>query len=168
VLSLLLVNFVIAQKERLLAHGRAVYLELAPVDPRSLMQGDYMALRFRIANDAEPSLSRVDRNQQIFQTAGNLATADGHIVVTLDERSIGRFVRLDDGRPLGGGEVRLRYRVREGQLRFATNGFFFQEGTAHLYDSARYGEFRVSNDGDLMLKSLRGPSLEQLGPPGLP
>jgi uncharacterized membrane-anchored protein len=168
VLSLLVVNLVIAQKERLLAHGRVVYLELAPVDPRSLMQGDYMALRFKVANDAEPSLSRVDRNQQILQTAGNLATADGNIVVTVDGRSVGRFVRLDDGRSLGADEVRLRYRVREGQLRFATNGFFFREGTARLYESARYGEFRVSEDGDLMLKSLRGPNLEPLGPPGLP
>jgi uncharacterized membrane-anchored protein len=167
-LSLLVVNLVIAQKEQLLAHGKVVYLELAPVDPRSLMQGDYMALRFTVANDAEPSLSRVDRNQQIFQTAGNLQTADGHIVVTLDERSIGQFVRLDDGRPLGSGEVRLRFRVREGQLRFATNGFFFQEGTAPQYESARYGEFRVSDNGDLILTSLRGPSLERLGPPGLP
>lgn len=168
VLSLVLVNLVIAQKERLLAHGRAVYLELVPVDPRSLMQGDYMALRFKVANDAEPSLSRVDRNQQMFETAGNLATADGHIVVVVDERSVGQFVRLDDGRALGPGEVRLRYRVREGQMRFATNRFFFQEGTARLYESARYGEFRVSNDGDLMLKSLHGPSLERLGPPDLP
>ena len=151
VLSLLLVNLVIAQKERLLAHGRAVYLELAPVDPRSLMQGDYMALRFKVADDA-----------------GNLATADGHIVVVVDGRSVGRFARLDDGGALGAGEVRLRYRVREGQLRFATNGFFFQEGTAHLYDSARYGEFRVSDNGDLMLKSLHGPSLERLGPPDVP
>jgi uncharacterized membrane-anchored protein len=168
VLSLLVVNLVIAQKERLLAHGRVVYLELAPVDPRSLMQGDYMALRFKVANDAEPSLSRVDRNRQIFRTAGNLATADGHMIVAVDERSVGRFVRLDDGGPLGAGEVRLRFRVREGLLRFATNGFFFQEGTAPLYESARYGEFRVSDNGDLMLTSLRGPNLEPLGPPGLP
>jgi uncharacterized membrane-anchored protein len=164
-LSLVAVNFAIAQKERLLAHGTVVYLELAPVDPRSLMQGDYMALRFKVANDAEPSMSRVDRNQQIFQTAGNLATADGNVVVAVDGRSVGRFVRLDDGRPLGAGEVRLRYRVREGQLRFATNGFFFQEGTARLYETARYGEFRVSDTGDLLLTSLRGPNLEPLGPP---
>ncbi len=168
VLALLVVNLVIAQKERLLADGRVVYLELAPVDPRSLMQGDYMALRFRVATDAEPSLRRVDGDQQTSPTAGDLATADGHIVVAVDERSVGRFVRLDDGSPLGAGEVRLRYRVREGQLRFATNGFFFQEGTAHLYERARYGEFRVADTGDLMLAALRGENLERLGPPGLP
>jgi uncharacterized membrane-anchored protein len=165
VVALLVVNFTILQKERLLADGRVVYLELAPVDPRSLMQGDYMALRFKAATDAEPSLSRVDPDRQTFRTAGNLATADGHIVVAVDERSVGRFVRLDDGRPLAAGEVRLRYRVREGQLRFATNGYFFQEGTAQLYERARYGEFRVSDSGDLLLASMRGENLELLGPP---
>lgn len=165
VLSLVLVNVLIAQKERLLARGRVVYLELAPVDPRSLMQGDYMALRFKVANDAQPSLPRVDPNVQVFRTEGNLATADGQIVVAVDERSVGRFVRLDDGRPLGPGEVRLRYRVREGELRFATNGFFFQEGTARFYEGARYGEFRVAESGDLLLKALCGPNLEVLGPP---
>src|SRR5690606_19512775 len=34
--------------ERTLRDGQLVLLELAPVDPRSLMQGDYMALRFAV------------------------------------------------------------------------------------------------------------------------
>jgi uncharacterized membrane-anchored protein len=49
VAALTAVNFSIAAKERLLAHGRIVVLELAPVDPRSLMQGDYMQLNYRVA-----------------------------------------------------------------------------------------------------------------------
>ena len=48
---LILVNWSIAGKERHLKEGRIVYLELAPVDPRSLMQGDYMALNFKLANE---------------------------------------------------------------------------------------------------------------------
>ncbi|WP_414673872.1 GDYXXLXY domain-containing protein, partial [Marinimicrobium sp. UBA4509] len=39
---LVLVNFSIYEKEQHLAQGEIMYLELAPVDPRSLMQGDYM------------------------------------------------------------------------------------------------------------------------------
>ena len=39
-------NGSIWQREQLLGSGRVVILELAPVDPRSLMQGDYMALTF--------------------------------------------------------------------------------------------------------------------------
>ena len=35
-------------KETTILKGKLVYLELAPVDPRSLMQGDYMALYYAI------------------------------------------------------------------------------------------------------------------------
>ncbi|CAG0878818.1 unnamed protein product [Cyprideis torosa] len=48
---LAVVNWSIVGKEKHLADGRKIYLELAPVDPRSLMQGDYMALRFRLADE---------------------------------------------------------------------------------------------------------------------
>src|SRR5690606_9942359 len=47
------VNYAIYAKERVIRDGDVVFLELAPVDPRSLMQGDYMALRFRLADQIE-------------------------------------------------------------------------------------------------------------------
>jgi uncharacterized membrane-anchored protein len=147
---LALVNFSITGKERQLADGTVVYLELAPVDPRSLMQGDYMALRFKMANDALPAIKR----------SGSVA--DGRIVALLDERSIAAFRRLDGGAPLAGREVLLRYRVRNGELKFATNAFFFQEGSARRYEGARYGEFRVAPDGELLLTGLRGAQLNSL------
>src|SRR5438105_15478185 len=84
---LCVVNFSIWQKEDLLAHGRIVLLELAPVDPRSLMQGDYMALRFRIINDA---FGRGERRER----------KDGHIVVVMDEKGVANFKRFDDGAQL--------------------------------------------------------------------
>jgi uncharacterized membrane-anchored protein len=58
--------------------------------------------------------------------------------------------------------VLLRYRVRNGELKFATNAFFFQEGTAKRYEGARYGEFRVAPDGELLLTGLRGTELQPL------
>src|SRR5688500_12191582 len=109
---LVLVNLAILEKERTLADGRVVLLELAPVDPRSLMQGDYMALRFRAATDASLGEDR----------------RDGHLIVKVDSRGVGTFVRRDNGQPLAVDEVRLRYRVRNDQVRFATNAFFFEEG----------------------------------------
>ena len=53
---LVVVNSAIWQKERHIAEGEVVYLELAPVDPRSLMQGDYMALNFELSNDIQRTL----------------------------------------------------------------------------------------------------------------
>ena len=147
VLVLIAVNWTIYARERLLAEGTVVLLDLAPVDPRSLMQGDYMALRFAVAD-------RVERREK---------SADGRIVVRLDERGVGRFMRVDTGSPLAEREIALRYRVREGRVKFATNAYFFQEGRGEDYAAARFGEFRVAPSGDMLLTGLRGKDLELLG-----
>lgn len=144
-------NWTIVARENHLADGAVVLLELAPIDPRSLMQGDYMALRFKLENDA---FGRRDRED----------LSDGRIVVKLDARGVAAYVRLDGGEPLAAGERVLRYRVRDGKVKFATNAFFFQEGTARLYERARYGEFRASPGGELLLTHLRSEKLERLGP----
>ena len=149
-LVLLVTNYGIYQRERLLSDGRVVLLELLPVDPRSLMQGDYMALRFKVADDA---FGRAPRQQ----------ANDGSLVVALDTRGVASFSRFDDGAPLLPNEVRMRYRVREQQPKFATNAFFFQEGHATLYERARFGEFRVAQSGDSILTGLRGENLAPLG-----
>jgi uncharacterized membrane-anchored protein len=146
-----LANWTIYKRERLLAEGAVVLLELAPIDPRSLMQGDYMALRFKVEVDA-------------FGRGRKEDLADGRIVVRQDERGVAAFVRRDGGEPLTAGERLLRYRVRDGRVKFATNAFFFQEGYARLYARARYGEFRASPEGELLLTHLCGEALERLGP----
>ena len=61
--------------------------------------------------------------------------------------------------------MRLRDRIRNRQVKLATNAFFFQEGHAEHYEPARYGEFRVAPSGELLLTQLRGERLERLGPP---
>src|SRR5690606_14717090 len=39
----------VIQKERTIKEGELVLLELAPIDPRSLIQGDYMQLNYTIS-----------------------------------------------------------------------------------------------------------------------
>jgi len=158
---LVLVNLSIAGKERLLAEGRVVYLELAPVDPRSLMQGDYMALNYQVANEVTEALPRKEKGAD---WRPDLINRDGRIVVALDERSVATFARREDDQPLAENEAYLRYRVRLGRLKFASNAFYFQEGQAGMYEGARYGKFRVDSAGELLLTALHGEDLEQLGP----
>jgi uncharacterized membrane-anchored protein len=143
------VNWGIYQRERLLTDGRIVLMRLSPVDPRSLMQGDYMRLNFEVADQAFPG-------------GPSNPKADGHIVVEVDPGGIARFRRFADGRPLTPGETALRYRVRAGRPVFATDAYFFQEGQADRYSGAAYGEFRVGSDGEMILTGLRGPALERL------
>lgn len=157
-LMLAVVNWAIWAKERHLAEGEVVYLELAPVDPRSLMQGDYMALNFEIGNRIRDTL----REQRV--EGGDTQAVDGHVVVRLDDQRIAHFQRLGVGeQALSGDEMRLRYRLRNGQVRFATDAFFFQEGHAERYEPARYGLFRVNERGEPLLVALHGPELEPLG-----
>ena len=156
-----LVNGSVVQKERLLETGRTVLLELAPVDPRSLMQGDYMALQFAIARDTREALMKA-RGVMEARAQRRLAAASGRIVARLDANGIAAYSRLDDAKPLAENEIHLRYRVRQGQVRFATNAYFFEEGTAKRYEAAQYGELRDAPDGELLLTRLRGRDLKPL------
>lgn len=45
------INFTVWRYEQAMANGEVVLLRLAPVDPRSLMQGDYMRLNYEIARE---------------------------------------------------------------------------------------------------------------------
>ena len=158
-LILLLVNLSIAGKERLLTQGRVVYLQLAPVDPRSLMQGDYMALDFEVARAAMIALSAPGTERGPLS---EFRAEDGRIVVHLDDRSVASFTRIADERPLAENEIVMRYRVRNGQLKFATNAFFFQEGTGEQYQDARYGRFRIDAKGEMLLTMLCDERLHPL------
>jgi uncharacterized membrane-anchored protein len=94
----------------------------------------------------------------------DVTARDGRIILKPDARGIAQFVRHDSGEPLGADEVVLRYRVREGKVKFATNAWFFQEGHAKLYERAQYGEFRVAPSGDMLLVAMLGQNQERLGP----
>ena len=149
-LVLAFANAAIIDKERELARGTRVLLELAPADPRSLIQGDYMRLRYRVAEQLGDSQALWPRT--------------GEIVVALDESGVARFVRRHDGRrPLGPREHLLAYRRRDGRLRVASDAFHFQEGEADRYARARYGELRVAPSGMGILVGLRDSSRRVLG-----
>jgi len=156
VLTLALAAAGIAGKERLLARGDTVFLRLAPVDPRSLMQGDYMALNFDIGNQI-----RATRAQDAQ------VPRDGVAVIRRDEQGVASFVRVHGAEPLSPGEQLLRYqtaRSRWGgmQVQVSTDAYFFQEGQGKRFAQAEYGEFRVGADGQALLVGLRGKGMEKL------
>jgi uncharacterized membrane-anchored protein len=154
------INWSIAGKEKHLGTGHIVYLDLAPVDPRSLMQGDYMALRFRIGVQVYQALPK---SEEYKRWRHNAEGADGYVIVAQDDKGVAQFNRLySEGEQLAKNELRLRYRVRNGAVKFATNAFFFEEGQGELYESARYGQFRVNDTGDLLLAAMYDKDLAKL------
>ncbi|NLZ79850.1 MAG: GDYXXLXY domain-containing protein [Gammaproteobacteria bacterium] len=145
------VNSGIWSSEKLLQDGEPVLLELAPLDPRSLMQGDYMALRFAMT----------DAIKAHHDTTTPLS--NGMAIVELDAQRRASFVALDQQQPLTNNQLRLQFRLRQGQVKFATNAFFFQEGTGDVYAQARYGLFRVNQQGQMLLTHLVDAQLQPLG-----
>jgi uncharacterized membrane-anchored protein len=149
VLVLGVVNVSIAHKEGIAAHGEVVLLDLAPVDPRSLMQGDYMALRFAIASGLMPPATQGHGVQE-----GEILYAP----ITIDEHRVAKLAGPGDTTA-----YRLRYRIRNGQPWIGTNAFFFEEGTAEHYAGARYGEFRLdAATGEAVLVGLRDKGLNPM------
>jgi uncharacterized membrane-anchored protein len=136
----------VMQKEHQLRTGAQVFLRLAPVDPRSLMQGDYMQLDYAASRAAAELES----------------DPDGYVVLTVDTERRATFNRFDHGEPLGVDEVRLRYRRRHSVVKLGSDAFYFQEGDADLYSSATFGELRVTSSGDAVLAGLRDERLRPL------
>lgn len=149
VAGLLFVNYGIYGREQLIRDGQPILLELAPVDPRSLIQGDYMALRYKIAVDLE--------NQENLPLRGKF-------VINVADNGVASFVRIDDSTPLGPNERLLNYYKHEWQIDLGAPSFFFEEGTADAYVDAEYGEMRVDEGGTSVLIGLRDENLQSLGP----
>ena len=84
--------------------------------------------------------------------------------MTLDEQDIATFARVDDGQALAENEILMRYRIRSGQVKFVSNAVFFQEGQDSLYEPAKYGQFRVDAEGELLLSGLHDQQLAELNP----
>jgi uncharacterized membrane-anchored protein len=134
------VNWSIFAKERIKTNGERVFLALAPVDPRSIMQGDYMALRFEIVNDIRTE-------------------ASGSVPLRVDSNGVATL-----NPDPGADGLRIRYRIRNGQVWLGTNAYFFEEGTAEQYEGARFGEFRVDREsGEAVLVGLADKDLKRMG-----
>jgi len=144
-------NYDIVHKQQIVDHGAQILLPIRPADPRSLLQGDYMTLRY--ARTALPSDA---------QTAS--LPRRGTAIVRLDADGVAAFARLDDGAPLAAGELRLRYKRRlyEQEVSYGADAFYFQEGLADVYAKAKFGILRVDAEGNSILVGLAGEDHKML------
>jgi uncharacterized membrane-anchored protein len=142
------VNWSIAAKEAIRRGGEVVLVDIGPRDPRSLLQGDYMALEFPLARNIAASWSPQPPREGETRNA----------LIVLDARRVATLA------PAGAsGTLPLRYRVRNGRAWIGTNAFFFREGTAARYAGARFAEFRLDREsGEAVLVGLRDRELRPL------
>ncbi len=150
-LTVLVANGAIWQKQDLIAHGKPLFMALVPVDPRSLMQGDYMRLRFATLDTHTLPLLE------------DLGGQRPHMVVQRDARGVGTVQRLHTPtQPLAPNEMLLQLTPKDGDWVVVTDAWFFKEGQGPAWQAAKFGEFRVLPDGRALLVGLADAALQPI------
>lgn len=133
-------NWSVYKKEQTLKDGQLVLLQLAPVDPRSLMQGDYMSLNYKEASSA---------------LADQQTATRGYAVLRVDSNQVGEIVRLQTAlKPVNSDELVIKYKIIHHRLFLGAESFFFEEGQDTLYQKAMYGGLKVDSKGQSLLVGL--------------
>ena len=141
VLALAYVNYLAYSSEVSINEGHVVLLELAPVDPRSLLQGDFMRLDYALERDLRDATFESER---------------GQLVLVLDDNHVGEFARFrSDTTSLRPNEIAVNFRGQSWNVTVASDSFFFQEGEGERFAEAEYAELRVTEDGRVFLVGLR-------------
>ncbi len=148
VLLLVYFNYSISKQENLLKSGRLILLELTPVDPRSLIQGDYMMLRYSISDSL--NINKIPKR--------------GYCVVQLDKNGIAKRVRLQSNTtPLHQGEYLIKYSSSDKwNINIGAESYFFQEGEADKYEPAKYGGLKLDDNGNSLLVGLYDAHLKKI------
>lgn len=142
ILVLFLFNKSVLDKEETLKKGQLVLFELRPVDPRSLMQGDYMRLAYKI-----------ELNKGVFEED----LRDGYSIVRLNGMGIADKVMSVVSQPqqVAEGRVLLKNNTQDQRsIHFGATSYFFQEGKRERYEKAKYGGVKVDPKGKTILIGL--------------
>ncbi len=125
----------IAVKETALRTGTEVVLQTVPIDPRSLLQGDYAILDYEIA-----TLPYYLREAEVGET----------IYVTPSPGDGGGWDNPQHGhRKPEGGQVFIKGRIdRPKHLDFGIGTYFVPEGTGHIIEGAQDVKVVVKLDAD--------------------
>ncbi len=134
VIILGVLNYGIYEKHQIQQSDEVLLFDLAPFDPRSLMQGDYMVLRYTIWDEIRSK--RLDNK---------------YLVIKADQNGVAQRIRFDGGSKLKSGEKRIP--LKRTGLKLPPS-FFFQEGHAKHYTNARYGIFKFDDHGNYLLTGL--------------
>ncbi|MBF1242363.1 MAG: GDYXXLXY domain-containing protein, partial [Haemophilus parainfluenzae] len=178
------VNYKVQQFEDVLATGKPVVLKIAPVDPRSLMQGDYMVLNYAILSEfqqsqvlpesnepleSNESIDTLESNETTETTGIDESSPSGnkaYILVHLDKNHVATFCEEQSEIPTDfkhcTPNVYLPIRYKGGWLpKLPSQDYFFAEGKGEHYAQAEYAEYRFK-DGILLLARLLDKDLKGL------
>lgn len=174
------VNYKVQQFEDVLATGKPVVLKIAPVDPRSLMQGDYMVLNYAILSEIQQnqflsesneslesneSIDAGEANETIGIDESSPSGKKAYILVHLDKNHVATFCEEQSEIPTDfkhcTPNVYLPIRYKGWLPELPSQDYFFAEGKGEHYAQAEYAEYRFK-DGILLLARLLDKDLKGL------
>ena len=159
------VNYKVQQFEDVLATGKPVVLKIAPADPRSLMQGDYMVLNYAILSDLQQSQFSSESNETTGIDELSPSGKKAYILVHLDKNHVATLCEAQSEIPTDfkhcTPNVYLPIRYKGWLPELPSQDYFFAEGKGEYYAQAEYAEYRFK-DGILLLARLLDKDLKGL------
>jgi len=151
------VNYKVQQFEDVLATGKPVVLKIAPADPRSLMQGDYMVLNYAILSDLQQSQFSSESNETTGIDELSPSGKKAYILVHLDKNHVATLCEAQSEIPTDfkhcTPNVYLPIRYKGWLPELPSQDYFFAEGKGEYYAQSEYAEYRFK-DGILLLARL--------------
>lgn len=129
-------------KEESYKKENTIILELAPVDPRSIMQGDYMTLTYQLRNEFESE---------------NLSSQNEYIVLKADSRGVYHYEKLSEKNVKNSIKVKNVYNFDIG-----ANTYFIKEGSSEHYDKVKYAKLYLLKSGKVRIFKLLDKELNEL------
>ena len=146
-------GWMVVDRNRLAVEGEKILLECEPVDPRSLLSGDYVILNYRISSFDDKELDQLVRGEKKFRKSAPLW-------VVLKEGKNGFHEAtdisrdrpdLEDGETVIRGAVQSYYRGGRLRIRYGLEQFFVPQKEGKVIERQIRDtsvEVAVNEDGD--------------------
>lgn len=151
----LLIGYIIVRNEYHLKNSKTIVLKLQPVDPRSLMQGDYVVLNYsksQFTGKPFPSGSIVYTELKFLPEKGYHEMIATHLSPHNINNQENLIIR---------GKVSRSYlesnseNLYSGEIEYGIENYFTEENTGkELETTMKYAKVKVSSEGDAMLVEL--------------
>ena len=128
-----------------LKSAQEIIVKLAPRDPRSLLQGDYIILTYDITHATQKAIK--GKNMKKFRV---VLTPENNIYKFKEVLTMTQNYSIKQGEVLMNGNVQKRYRVV-----FGIENYFVEEGTGRNVErSAKYARLKITSKGDAFISEL--------------
>jgi len=171
VILFVITGFSVTKEESYKKLDSYFYLELAPVDPRSLLQGDYMTLNYDITDKARDFIydnrtyiydGENENEVEEIRELRKLADAKrAYIAVRLDKNRVARYVKITKEKADEKDLLFIAYKTDGFNVDINANSYLFQEGTGDKYQNARYSKV-VLVGNNLRLIDLRDKDFKEI------